>query len=562
MSCGVSVRRLALWSICGNVVFGTTLLALRQACADGPHLDAPTAAPVTAHRERSSTSNATASGEGIRQLIARLDAVHFESRDQATRELLTQGAPAVPFLVDALGEESSEVRLRASMLLSQHLTFEDVAPHLVKVLDGPYGPRAHVILRHRAILQVDDACGLQHTAKLLKFWGTDADGFRNRVVIQFADATTREEIERAVAPLWGLHDKTLRFNDALSNLESLSLPYDHPYSPGFVIAQTLARGLGENRKTLIDFAENYLSAFEDLASQLRQQDTPRHAMRKEISDRANMTQGAATYLIQLLDEKSTRSDVLTRQIGIQLDALREDFLQGVASPDSETYGRGVGKVHIVDMLSEALTEPPVLPNHGVVADLIASARQTAMDGNKPKALAFLDVLEAFKELPQHGLDTETGLGHQLAKRLYVAALETPNNRLYHPARMVHDKVVEFIDLGLQPGQGAFPTSLLQAFLRGEQHVTNDECRLALGRYLRIMERLHAANLFWERPEIQPFVLVMRDCVTGNQQLLSAGASYLDSLVAGNRVQGGAVNAEAIGQALSKWTIEATSTTAP
>ena len=286
MSCGIFSRRLVRASIYTSLVLCGPLLASCEADADDPNLERAKGQTLAVGSDESSKSPPPSSRDEIRGLVARLDAVHFESRDEATRELLTQGASAVPFLVDALSEESGEVRLRASMLLKQHLTYEDVAPYLVKALDGPYGPRAHLILRHRAIQQVDDAYGLQHTAKLLKFWGTNLDGFRSRVVTQFDEATTREELEQALGPLWGFHGKTLQFNDTLARLGSLSLPYDHQYSPGFVIAKTLARGLGENRQKLVGFSENYLSAFETLVSRLQQQSAPPHAVRKEVAEQA------------------------------------------------------------------------------------------------------------------------------------------------------------------------------------------------------------------------------------------------------------------------------------
>jgi hypothetical protein len=269
-----------------------------------------------------------------------------------------------------------------------------------------------------------------------------------------------------------------------------------------------------------------------------------------------MTQGAASYLVQLIENPSQSARV-TRQIGIGLDELQNDFLRGVASPDSAIYDRGVGKVHIVDMFCELLNAPPVLPDEGVVSELIHSTRETALEGNKPKALAYLDVMEALKELESHGLHLEKGLGRKLAQRLYTAARHAANNREYHPARIVHDKLIALHDLGIRPGDHAFPSSTLDDYLRGEGYVMRDDFRLALGRYLRILESLHAANVHRERPGVHGFLVAMQDCLSSRASVLSEGATYLDKLLEDNTAQGGGVNDEAISHALAQWTVQAT-----
>ena len=92
--------------------------------------------------EPSGESPAAASEAEIRALIARLDAGRFASREQATRELLTCGKQAVPYLVEALGDDSSEVCFRARALLSDHQAFEDVALPLAGAVESPRRFRA------------------------------------------------------------------------------------------------------------------------------------------------------------------------------------------------------------------------------------------------------------------------------------------------------------------------------------------------------------------------------------------------------------------------------------
>jgi len=550
MHCGACPGHQPVHRVAKYLLFA--LLAVHGASVDGqerPRIESPHL--PTAQDETKPTSE-----DNIPLLIARLDASRFDSRDQATRDLVAQGPAAIPYLVDALGEESSELRLRASMLLSQHSSFEEVAIPLLEALRRPYGPRARTILQGRAVQQVDLACESPQTEKLLKFWSTDVEAFRNRLLTRFADATTPEDVEQAVEPLLGLCDKTDRFAKAVSSLETLSLSYDHQYSPGFVVAHTLARGLGGGPARLTLFAERYLESFERLGSELQRRDTSKHAIRKEISDRANMTQGAAGYLVQMLDEESPRRAVLDQQLGIRAEDLHETFFRGIASPDHEVYDRGVGRVHIIDMLTEALGDLPDLPREGLMTELIESAKQTAIDGNKPKALAFLDVLEAFRELPEHELDMHKGLGQRLARRLYSAAVQAPSNRAYHPARIVHNKIVALNDLGVGPGHAVFPNKVFDDYLRGDGRATSDDQRLALGRYLRILETLRKAGLELDRAGIDQFVTAMREGLTERQDLLAKGIGQLEPLLSANRVQGSGVNTEAISQALAQWTIEA------
>jgi hypothetical protein len=336
-------------------------------------------------------------------------------------------------------------------------------------------------------------------------------------------------------------------------LESLSLSYDHQYSPGFVIAETLARGLQQNHARWTDFAERYVNALTALAAELQRNNAPRHAIRKEVSDRANMSQGAASYLVQLLDPGSRQREVLSRRIGIPVDRLIDDFCDGLASSDSVQCDRGVGKVHIVDMLGELLLEWPNAPQDGVVERLIAATKQTAMVGDKPKALAYLDALAACQRLASHRLGIESGLGRQLSERLYRAALEAPNNRVYHPARDIHNKLVALIDMGITPEHSAFPRELCDEYLRGTAQATADDQRLALERYQRILERLRTAGLSLEQAGVEQFMHALRQRLTTRYDLLAISVSEVDRLLRDQQAQGRSLDANTIDRALAQWT---------
>jgi hypothetical protein len=276
-----------------------------------------------------------------------------------------------------------------------------------------------------------------------------------------------------------------------------------------------------------------------------------------VSDRANFSQGAAGYVVQILDKTSPHRALLSTRVGISPERLQSEFCRALASTDSKEYNRGVGKVHIVDMLTEALHRWPDAPNDGVVRSLVAGATKTAAVGDKPKALAFLDALAACRELSNHRLNIQAGLGKRLGERLCSAAAEAPNNRIYHPARIVHDKIVTLIDMGVSPEHTAFPRKLFEDYLKGAAQATSDEQRLALERYVRILRRLHAAGLSLERPGIERFALAMRDRLDTKRDFLAMGANELDRLLLAHQSPGGKIDAKTIDRALAEWTNEAT-----
>jgi hypothetical protein len=263
-----------------------------------------------------------------------------------------------------------------------------------------------------------------------------------------------------------------------------------------------------------------------------------------------MSQGAASYLVRVLDESSRQGMLLSKRLGIRAESLQEGFCRGLASTDSREYERGVGRVHIADMLTETLDQWPEAPHDGVVQELVAGVTKLAVTGDKPKALAFLDALEACSDLSNHKLDVRAGVGERLGRRLYVAAVEAPNNRVYHPARAVHNRFVTLIDMGIGPEHNAFPRQLFEEYLQGAARVTSDEQRLALERYVRILERLDAAGLDLKRPEVQRFVLAMRDRLTSRHDVLAAGITQLGRLLAADDAT---TDASAISRALHSLT---------
>ena len=490
---------------------------------------------------------------GIARVIAQLDAEQFEARDQATRQLMAAGPSAIPLLVQALGEGSRELRFRASLLLIHYPSFEEVAPHLVAAIEKPHAMGARTVLCEQAWRQIDAACQPAHAATLFKLWGTDMDAFRSRVLQRLTDARTRAEAARAAEPLVGLSDQTRRFSHAIDRLESLSIPHAHQYSPGFVIADVLARGLAERRAAWVAFADDYLASLEALVAELRGREAPAHAVRKEVSDRATMSQGAASFLVRVLDEGSPETTLVSRRIGIAPGTLREAFCRGLASPEPREYDRGIGMVHIVDMLTEVLRQWPDAPADGPVQALIARTSHTAAAGDKPKALALLDALEACRDLPQHHLSLREGLGKRLGERLCAAALQAPNHRIYHPARYLHDRLVQLVDLGVPPEHDAFPAALCEAHLRGEEQALGDAQRLALERYLRMIERLQAAGLDLQAPGARRFLRAMKDCLTARHEQLASAAIQLDRLLLAGAPCGGQERARALDRALGDWT---------
>ncbi|MGM0489974.1 MAG: hypothetical protein ACQESR_24860, partial [Planctomycetota bacterium] len=331
-------------------------------------------------------------------LQPRLDARRFKERNEATRQLLARGPQCVPLLVTLLGAESREVQFRAAEMLRRHFEFDQVAPHLVAAVVKPYGLQARKILRDRALLQVSNVADMDNARKLLGFWRTDIESLRRRVIFDLPEARRREKVMAVVAPLIGLAEKAALFNQSLSTLKTLDLHYDHRHSPGYLIAETLADGLlqGDQRKT--SFARDYIQAFETLAEEMRDEGRGGSTIRKEVVERANMSDGATSFLVQMLDTDTKPYQILTARLKVDVEALREDFFRGLARLDTKECYRCVGKVHIADMLLESLEQWPRMGREGVVQDLVDQLVLTVSSGDKPKALALLDAMDGCFEL--------------------------------------------------------------------------------------------------------------------------------------------------------------------
>ena len=458
----------------------------------------------------------------IEQLIAQLDDEDFAVRNEATRQLATKGPPAIPLLVASLGDESREVRFRVQGLLTQQFAFDDLVPPLIQAVSQPYGVAARTILRDRALLQIEEAGEMQFAKKLFDFWGTDIEEFRRRVTFNLVDAPGQKEIAAVVDPLVGLRTKAIQFQDLLARLELLSLPYDHRHSAGYVVAETLAAGLRTNDRVKIRFAERYALAFETLSRDLQEQGLSRSAIRKEVADRANMSDGATVYVVQFVGQAVPARSGAAERISLAPEMLVDELFRGLSAADAKECYRCVGKVHIVDMLDEVLASWPAAPREGTVQNLIESIQAVVATGDKPKALVLLDALEACRDLSKYQLDCRDGLGEQLAHRLYLAALVSPNTREYHPTRSLHDRILQLLALGVTPDQAAFPQTLLDRYLQGDREPTTEEQRAALTQYVSTVEQLTQAGVRLDQPGTARFLTLMKDSLLANRELVAEG----------------------------------------
>lgn len=230
-------------------------------------------------------------------ILASLDDRHFANRTAATRRLLAFGPQCIPLLVASLDSESREIRFRVAEILRHAFSYEQVVHQLIDAAAPPDRSDARMILHNRSLQQVAKVAEWEHTRRLFAFWGTNIDSLQRSITFDLLEARGRDATAAVVAPLIGLHQKASAFNATLTGLESLSLSYDHRHSPGFEIAETLADGLLHDDQSKIDFANSYIEAFESLENQLVAEGLSKATVRKEISDRANMSDGATAFLI-------------------------------------------------------------------------------------------------------------------------------------------------------------------------------------------------------------------------------------------------------------------------
>ncbi len=486
-------------------------------------------------------------------LIAQLDSEDFAVRNDATRQLGNHGPQVLPFLIAALGDESREVRFRVRGLLEQQFEFDDLAAPLIQATGERYGATARLILRDRALVQVEEAGEMQFASKLFSFWDTDLEEFRRRVTFHVVDAQSSHEVAGIVEPLVGLKQKAVQFQEMLGRLEALNLSYDHRHSPGYVVAQTLAAGLRAHDAAQLRFAERYVQAFETLTRDLQAQGLARSEIRKEVADRANMSDGATVYLIQFLQPESPCRKTVTARIVVVPEELAQEFFRGLAAVEAKECYRCVGKVHIVDMLTTVLTSWPDAPHDGVVATLIKGVEETIGPGDKPKALVLLDALEGCRDLAKQQLDCRAGVGQQLAERLQVAAVTAPDTRAYHPVRNMHDRFLQLLALGVTPDHVAFPQPSWQLYLRGDPRAVGEEHRAAVGQYIGMVEHLMRAGVAFEQPGTQHFLALMQANVIGNRTLVTGGVQEVGRLVKAHQAaRSGGETEAAIEAALGDW----------
>ncbi|MFW6169099.1 MAG: hypothetical protein ACODAD_01325 [Planctomycetota bacterium] len=484
--------------------------------------------------------------------LPRLDAPRFKERNDATRQLLARGPQCVPLLVTLLGAESREVQFRAAQMLRRHFDFDQIAPHLAAAVEKPYGLQARKILRDRALLQVSNVAEMDNTRKLLAFWRTDIESLQRRVMFDLPEVRQRKNVLAVVAPLVGLTEKAGLFNQSLSSLKSLDLHYDHRHSPGYIVAETLAEGLLQSDKRKTSFAHDYIQAFETLVAQMRAEGSGDSAIRKEVLDRANMSDGATSFLVRLLDTDTKQYQLLTVRLEVDAEALEEGFFHGLAHLDSKTCYRCVGKVHIADMLVDSLDQRPPGVEEQVVQDLTEQLVLTLSSGDKPKALALLDAMEGCFELESSHASLESGLRRKLSHRLRSAALAASNNRVYHPARAVHDRILKILDTGVKRESELFPNEFLERYLSAAEGSTSDDSRLALGRYMRILEKLREAGLDYDQPGVRQFLRLMRRELDDGSTTLEKGVAEVWRLARETEALAAKKRRRQMNQGLGKW----------
>lgn len=421
------------------------------------------------------------------ELLARLDAKDFGQRNEATRQLAARGPVVIPLLVTALGNESREVRFRAQGILAQNFQFDDLVLPLLAGVDQPYGTMVRTLLRDRALLQINETGALDSAERLFAFWGTDIEEQRKGILFNLMEAKGAKEVGEVVKPLIGLRRKSLEFEDFLSRLNALSLYYDHRHGAGYLVAKMLADGLRAGDDAKVRFAQRYLDAFEALRSELLSRGAVRSAIRQEVSSRANMSDGATIYVARWIGQDAPPKSAAFERLGVTNEMLVDELFRGLAIPDSRECYRCVGKIHIVDMYDEALKSWPEAPRDGVVQGLTDGVAAAVTTGDKPKALVYLDALEACRDLPRCGLNLATGPGETLARRLQLAALAAPNTREYHPVRSTHARIVRLYELGIDDGAAAFPREYVDRYVAGDVKPLGEEERNALAQYVATIE---------------------------------------------------------------------------
>jgi len=518
----------------------------------------PSGSPAPAQVAGSKTAGtpvAATDGTALATVVAQLDSPSFDARNKATDAILAHGKAAIPYLVEAIGAHSRETRFRAAELLRHCYTFEDVAPLLIADVRRRNDALARSILLERAVRQVNTITGLASAEKLFGFWGTSLGTYRREILNQLAEANTGADIAKVVTPLLDVKKKATRFEKMAGRITTLGLSYKSQYSATYVVARVMARGLLEGDPSMVDFAEKYVAAFESLARTLQHAGRRNSTLRKELADRAVYSQGAAAFLVKTLPPKSPGSALLVQTLRINPGQLRREFLLGLAEPDSKECYRRIGKTHIADMLAETVRDRADMLDQPVIARLVDAIRRTVQSGDKPKALALLDALDACKDLAKHGLSIRQGFGQQLAQRLANGALRAADNRAYHPTRAFHNRIVALYDAGVDDRNAAFPTKLIAAYLDGADQVITDQQRQAFERYVRIVTLLNTAHVPLDEPKVRAFILVMRDHLLSDHSVVRDGLMEVMRLTSASR-QRVVPRADSVIAGIAKWAAKA------
>lgn len=492
--------------------------------------------------------------DAIQKLIVGLNADSFAERDQATRELIAWGKAAIPQLVQAATDSSAEVRERSLVLLAKHEPFSDVAPHLLDVAGPPHEEVIWGLLAGRCVQQIDASLDVPGAEKLFQFWGTNPEVFRFVTIQSLSNAKTKSEMRRLVDPLVGLPDKARRFGDLVNRLSKLSVANDHRFAAGYVIAETMAKGLHDNRREYVEFATAYVASLETLAQDLLAANHSQHATRNEIATRAAWCQGATSYLVKLLDRDSPQRRVVMEQFAIAPGFLEKEFLRGLGSTDSVLYARGVGRIHIIDLLSESLVKWPSPPTENVAAELVQSVIRCAHDGDKAKALVYLEALDACRDLTTWSFDLREGLGRKLGERYFELARTAPDHRSYYSARNVHSKIRTLAECGVSPQHPLFPHETCERFTAASSDAVADAQRLAIDRYTSFVDRLSGLGVALDRPGAVQFARSVRKRLQTNSfepRILDERLSRLARLYGG----GQSPDAVRIDELLSEWAAE-------
>ncbi len=487
----------------------------------------------------------------IAKTIKQLDASSFDIRNQATEQILASGSAAIPYLVRALSADSREVRFRAAALLRHTYAFEDVVPALMMAARKTDARLVCSILREHTVQQLNAITTFASAEQLLNFWGTSINAYRRTVLNAMAEARDGAALAGVVAPLLTLKSHAEQFEQITARMDRCWLSHKSRYSATYIVAQTLAHGLRRQKPQAISFAKQYVEAMETLRSRLQSAGRTRSAIRKEITDRAVYSQGAAAFLAETLDPKAPASILMTK-LGISSARLRHEFFTGLAESDDKECYRRIGKTHIVDMLTELFEKWPNFPDEASVTTLVQATIATTESGDKPKALALLGALEDCRDLEPHHLSLQHGLGKQLAQRLTANALQAPNNRAFHPTRMFHNRIIALYDLGITNRHPAFPKQLVAHYIDGTENVLAQQSRQTFDRYVRTLTLLKEAKLPFDNPELRPFIALLQAHLTKRPELVAAGLTKVMRLVEQTQYRGHESAPEEIAKQLGMW----------